>query len=271
MLYLQLFLATLCCAVLAACPNGEPQEDPAAAAKAEAVKLAQSPTPPELGQAKLDLEFTSAKPGTGKQLVDLVFTVSDSAGNSAAPRLGDPKQPEPDSIQADGWRYTITPRLGQHGESNHMLQEAFVRGYYCIDVYMPDGVKAGHFDLLNTGNLMCKGQSEVPGMRIEPVTCGKRTLFLLWGAAAPDGSRPVLLGLEWQPAKFSGQFDVSAPDGWTYDVEYPQGTLHAYQPTQLKDWPEEFRLLALGEQELDAEYHEKRLAELAADQSSCGG
>ncbi len=265
--------ALLWCACLAACPKSEPKEDPAAVAKELAIKLAQSPTPPELGQARLDLAFSNAKPGSGKALVDLSFAVTDTADNVVKPRLNDPKNPEAASIKADGWKYTVTPRLGQNGQSNGMLNEAFVRGYYCVDVYTPSGERAGHFDVLNTGNLMYKGQTELTGVNVEPVTYGDRTVFLLWGAAAPDGMRQLELGLEWQKGKFPGQFDVKAQDGWTYDVEFPQGTLHAYQPSQLKDWPDEFRILALGEQALKAEYHDKRLAELAEAQKTrnCGG
>ena len=251
--------------------QGESAEDAAAAAREAALKIAKSPAPQDLGQAQLDLEFISAKAGSGNKPVNLTFTLEDTAGNSVMPKLSDPKQPEPGEIAADGWRYVITPRIGKGRESNTKLKKAFIRGYFCCDVYEPQGKKAGHFDVLNTGNMMCKGQTEIPGVTIEPITCGTRTLFLIWGEAAPDGSREVMLGLEWQPARFPGQHEVTASDGWTYSMHYPQGILHAYQPHQLKDWPREFRLLAQAEQDADEAYHDQRLKELSAPPPSCGG
>jgi hypothetical protein len=257
---------------LAGCPHGSKvKPDAASDAATEALKLAQSATPPELGQAKLMLEFTKAEPGTGGKLVNLGFKVADEVGNSASLTLADPKKPQGGEIKADGWRYKFTPRIAQNGVTNEKLHKAFLRGYYCVDVYNPDGQKVGHFDILNTGNLMSKGQCDVAGASIETLAYGKRSVVLIWDAAAPDGTRPVLLGLEWQPAEYPGQRDVAAGDGWNYATHYPQGTLHAYQPTQLRDWPEQFRLLAQSELEESAAYHEQRMQELTAPPKSCGG
>jgi hypothetical protein len=264
-------LLMLCCV---SCPgkggahkgSGEPS------AEEQALELAQSPKPTDIGQARLDLEFTSAKPGSGSKPVNLVFTVADTAGNSAKLKLCDPKHPEPGSIKADGWSYTFTPRIDKGRESNAKLHQAFIRGYFCCDVRDPEGRKAGHFDVLNTGCLASKGQTEIPDVRIEPITLGARTLFIIWDAAAPDGTRMPLLGLEWQPAQYPGEYDVEASDGWTYSAHYPQGTLHAYQPRQLEGWPDQFRILAESAQQEKVAYHDQRVKELNAPPPvACGG
>jgi hypothetical protein len=260
--------------LLAGCPDSakRQQEEQQAAeeeARKLAIELASSKTPKDIGQHRLGIRYDSARPPRGSSVVELDFAL-ECAGAEQAFTVDNPNDPPSRDIAVGEWRVKVTPRLGEGDTSNQRLKTAFLRGTYCLDVYAPSGKRAGHFDISDASIMHYKGQSEIGGLRTELISTNNRSLFMLWPAAAANEEPRPMAALEWERG-FTNDFEVSAGDGWKYDIQYPQGTLHLYLTDQLTDWPGEMRLIAGGEQDDRLKQHEEQVDKLQNPDCGPGG